>query len=88
MKKEVGSDNNNSIAATASEDLFQLSSVRGHLAPRGGASNACDASKPYLDSADIRIEFVGDPQQAVVKDEQLLVVGTEAEVWRWQLNFA
>ena len=84
------SDNNNSIAATeASEDLFQLSSVRGHLAPRGGASNACDASKPYLDSADIRIEFVGDPQQAVVKDEELLlVVGTEAEVWRWQLKFA
>ena len=85
------SDNNNdSIAATtASEDLFQLSSVRGYLAPRGGASNACDESKPYLDSADIRIEFVGDPQQAAVKDEELLlVVGTEAEVWRWQLNFA
>ena len=81
------SDNNNSIAATASEDLFQLSSVRGHLAPRGGASNACDASKPYLDSADIRIEFVGDPQ-AAVDEELLLVVGTEAEVWRWQLNFA
>jgi hypothetical protein len=64
-----------------------LSSVRGHLAPRGGASNACDASKPYLDSADIRIEFVGDPQ-AAVDEELLLVVGTEAEVWRWQLNFA
>ncbi len=82
------SDNNNSIAATASEDLFQLSSVRGHLAPRGGASNACDASKPYLDSADIRIEFVGDPQAAVKDEELLLVVGTEAEVWRWQLSFA
>lgn len=81
----------NSIA-TASEDLFQLSSVRGHLAPRGGASNACDASKPYSDSADIRIEFVGDPQAAattfVTDEELLLVVGTEAEVWRWQLNFA
>jgi hypothetical protein len=80
--------NSNSIAAIASEDLFQLSSVRGHLAPRGGASNACDTSKPYLDSADIRIEFVGDPQQAAVDEELLLVVGTEAEVWRWQLNFA
>ena len=84
------SDNNNNsiaVATTASEDLFQLSSVRGYLAPRGGASNACDASRPYLDSADIRIEFVGDPQAAVDatigKDEELLlVVGTEAEVWR------
>ena len=68
------------------EQYFQISPLRGHLAPRGGASNACDASKPYSDSASITIELVGDNHPAIADQRVLLVVGTEAEIWRYQLN--
>mmetsp|Transcript_2672 Transcript_2672/g.4546 ORF Transcript_2672/g.4546 Transcript_2672/m.4546 type:complete len:254 (-) Transcript_2672:10-771(-) len=68
------------------QQLFRLSSLRGHLAPRGGASNACDASKPYSDSAHITIELISDDYVTIAGDEVLLIVGTEAEIWRYQLN--
>ena len=68
------------------EQYFQISSLRGHLAPRGGASNACDASKPYSDSASVTIELIGDNHAAITGQRVLLVVGTEAEIWRYQLN--
>eukprot|EP00985_Skeletonema_marinoi_P001549 scaffold620_cov180-Skeletonema_marinoi.AAC.2 len=68
------------------EQSFRISPLRGHLAPRGGASNACDASKPYSDSVHVTIEFIGDDHDNIVGEEVLLVVGTEAEIWRYQLS--
>jgi hypothetical protein len=64
-----------------------VSQTSGVLAPRGGASNLCDESTPYLDNAIISTEWVGssgDSNMAV--NEWLLVVGTEAEVWRYRLT--
>ena len=55
------------------------------LAPRGGAWNICDETKPYLDNAHISIERIGDAAKSD-KDGWLLVVGTEAEVWRYRLD--
>ena len=69
------------------EQSFQISPLRGHLAPRGGASNVCDASKPYSDAAHITINLVGGYPAESVEEQKLLVVGTEAEVWRYELNF-
>jgi len=56
----------------------------GHLAPRGGASNACDASNPYSDSVVLQIihsanEIVSEGQ------EWWLVSGTEEEKWYFKL---
>ncbi len=68
------------------QQSFRISSLRGVLAPRGGASNACDASKPYSDSAHIAIELVGDDDATIVGGEVLLIVATEAEIWRYELN--
>ena len=62
---------------------FSVSPSNGTLAPRGGASNLCDETKPYLDYANISIERIGGA--ANDKDGWLLVVGTEAEVWRYRL---
>ena len=36
-------------------DLFMVRPSSGDLAPRGGASNACDKSQPYSDSATINV---------------------------------
>ena len=74
------------VLSSTVEQSFQISPLRGHLAPRGGASNACDASKPYSDSAHITIELSGNDHADIVGEEVLLVVGTEAEVWRFELN--
>ena len=71
--------------AIDSNRIFNLSPLTGTLAPRGGASNLCDETKPYLDYANISIERVGDAA-ANDKDGWLLVVGTEAEVWRYRLD--
>ncbi len=68
------------------QQSFRISSLRGVLAPRGGASNACDASKPYSDSAHITIELIVDDHAIIAGGEVLLVVGTEAEIWRYELN--
>ncbi|KAL3795665.1 hypothetical protein HJC23_002072 [Cyclotella cryptica] len=63
---------------------FETDQTTGFLAPRGGASNACDANMPYLDSADIVVKWTGDNNPP--KTDYLLVVGTEAEVWRYLLK--
>lgn len=74
------------------DGLFRISPTTGSLAPRGGASNVCDESKPYLDSANISIEWIGGEGGSTGgiggggNDELLLVVGTEAEVWRYRLQ--
>ena len=63
-----------------------ISQKAGVLAPRGGASNLCDESTPYLDNAIISIEWIGSGgDSSIVANEWLLVVGTEAEVWRYHL---
>lgn len=67
------------------DGTFVLSPVSGSLAPRGGASNACDETKPYPDSATIAVEWVGQ-YAGGVENDRLLVIGTEAEVWRYYLS--
>ena len=69
--------------------MFKVSPTTGTLAPRGGASNICDETKPYLDSA--LVSIVWDLGKILangnnVENEWLLVVGTEAEVWRYRLK--
>ena len=69
--------------------IFKVSPTTGTLAPRGGASNICDETKPYLDSALISIEWdLGKifTHGNNVENEWLLVVGTEAEVSRYRLK--
>ncbi|KAL7465525.1 hypothetical protein ACHAXS_005842 [Conticribra weissflogii] len=70
---------------------FQIMSPKwGYLAPRGGASNACDESKPYSDGASITIKWNGlsgkkEYSRQDYGDSLLLVIGTEAEIWRYRL---
>lgn len=75
----------NNSDAIDSNRIFNLSPLTGTLAPRGGAWNICDETKPYLDYAHISIERIGDAAKSD-KDGWLLVVGTEAEVWRYRLD--
>ena len=73
-------------------NFFRVYPQTGSLAPRGGASNVCDETKPYSDSAAIAIELVGQGKQMIAgadensNEDWLLVVGTEAEVWRYRLS--
>ena len=70
------------------------SPATGTLAPRGGASHACDASRPYSDRAAIAVEWTGGEEEGAVVvpvtggRERLLVVGTEAAAWRYRLSVA
>ena len=63
----------------------------GSLAPRGGASNACDASNPYSDSATIQIINNNYDQDGFILPDNLmqkdvwLIVGTEEEKWSYKL---
>jgi hypothetical protein len=61
---------------------FEMHPTTGTLAPRGGASNACDASAPYSDSANISVKIVDGGSTG----DYLLVVGTETEVMRYILK--
>ena len=70
--------------------LFQVEPPTGHLAPRGGSSNLCDPNKPYSDTATIEISVtVGDVDStnSIEKGAPLLVVGTEAETWKYWLQY-
>jgi hypothetical protein len=59
-------------------------SKTGHLAPRGGASNVCDPSKPYSDTANIFIRCLDLDR---LRDEHWwLLVGTEEEKWYYRLT--
>ena len=67
---------------------FEASPTRGVLAPRGGSSNLCDETSPYPDAADISIKWNGEGGGIGAVPERgpsLLVVGTEAKVWRYRL---
>ncbi len=48
-----------------------------HLAPRGGASNACDANKPYSDSVELKVFHQGNNVDS--STDCWLVAGTEEE---------
>ena len=67
------------------ECSFEIRPTSGSLAPRGGASNACDETKPYSDGANVSIEWKGGGGGSA-GGEVLFVVGTEAEVWRYQVE--
>jgi len=66
-----------------------ITPATGHLAPRGGSSNLCDPSKPYSDSATLQVIY-NSAFDASSFDETgnacLLVIGTEAETWRYWLQ--
>lgn len=77
------------------EDIpFCVTPRTGFLAPRGGANNACDASKPYSDSITLCVYHregtlvempsldVSDIDTAV---EWWLVAGTEEDKWYYKL---
>lgn len=68
---------------------FRVRPRSGHLAPRGGASNACDSNQPYLDSATIIVfhdeNVAGGPLDGSV--EWWLVAGTEEEKWYFKLKY-
>lgn len=57
----------------------------GDLAPRGGANNVCDETKPYLDNVEVAVRCVA-PQDAGGSGEWALVVATEEEQWTWRLG--
>ena len=63
------------------EASWELEPLQGTLAPRGGANNVCDPSKPYADTQELVVRCSGGE----VGDEALLVVGTEEEQWTYSL---
>ncbi len=63
-----------------------VSPLSGSLAPRGGASNACDASKPYSDKATIRVTQSSSSRSATSENSIWLVIGTEEEKWVYKLE--
>lgn len=76
----------NTADAEYTSPLFRIAPTTGQLAPRGGAANACDESKPYLDSATVSVEFIVDDSVERGDEDWMLVVGTEAETWRYLLK--
>ncbi|GFH60733.1 hypothetical protein CTEN210_17209 [Chaetoceros tenuissimus] len=74
------------IEADASiKSHIQVKPKHGSLAPRGGASNACDRTKPYSDRATIRITHGSSSSLRTTNDEIWLVLGTEEEKWYYKL---
>lgn len=66
---------------------FYVNPSNGYLAPRGGASNACDESSPYSDSVNLCVlhnENYGD--EITSEGEWWLIVGTEEEKWYYKLQ--
>ena len=67
---------------------FRVRPRTGHLAPRGGASNACDSSQPYSDSATITVFYDESVADAALDGsiEWWLVAGTEEEKWYFKIK--
>ena len=73
------------VAAVTAESPYALvGASSGTLAPRGGASNVCDASKPYSDAACVRVQCCAPPGAPPAGG--LLVVKTEEEQWTFALS--
>jgi hypothetical protein len=70
------------VALHPPEAPWEVEPSQGTLAPRGGANNVCDPSKPYADSQAFVVRCCGGE----VGDEALLVVGTEEEQWTYSLR--
>lgn len=84
----AGSIGSSSEATRITRIPVTLQPRSGSLAPRGGASNACDANKPYSDSVQIRViqgqfSSIGSIQD---DEEVWLVTGTEEEKWYYLLK--
>jgi len=65
---------------------LEIAPSTGSLAPRGGASNACDSSQPYSDAAMIRVTQLSSAEETNNHKNIWLVVGTEEEQWTYQLE--
>lgn len=88
------------IVVGQSAHLFVASPRRGHLAPRGGAANACDESKRYSDAqrfvvsrrrqpaerADCLVAGGAAPFDAT-PGATYLIVRTECDQWTWEMDF-
>lgn len=81
-KLMVCDDSNGGFVDLAGTDIA-VSPSFGSLAPRGGASNACDASQPYSDKATIRVT---QSSSANANNDTWLVIGTEEEQWTYKLE--
>ena len=71
------------------DGVFEIMSGTSHgtLAPKGGAANACDVSKPYSDTATVSIRCLADAiQHFDPNDDYFLVIGTEEEKWYYRLE--
>jgi len=76
-----------SDGADSSNTKFVVRPSTGDLAPRGGASNACDASQPYSDSATLQVIH----NESVLDNggvEYWLIAGTEEEQWSYRLRLS
>ena len=60
---------------------FEVEPCSGTLAPRGGANNVCDATKPYRDSATITVRWRG--AESLAQGARLLVKTEEAQWLFW-----
>jgi hypothetical protein len=82
---------------------IRVDHARGVLAPRGGANNACDSTKPYPDSCTLTLSLARDPRhpralltaypataaEEARKEEVLhLVVCLEQRSWTWEVRVA
>mmetsp|Transcript_37477 Transcript_37477/g.76894 ORF Transcript_37477/g.76894 Transcript_37477/m.76894 type:complete len:250 (+) Transcript_37477:156-905(+) len=75
------------LAAAGGGMQVELSPLQGTLAPRGGANNACDASKPYSDACTIFLHLRRDFKEEKQSAEPLyLVVKTEQRTWSWLVS--
>jgi len=93
-----GARSSGSIGSSSSEATTRITRPQipitlqprsGSLAPRGGASNACDASNPYSDRVQIRViqgQFTSIESSIQYEEEVWLVVGTEEEKWYYLLK--
>ena len=63
-------------------DEFAVSPRKGTLAPRGGANNVCDPSKPYSDAIELTVRRCGSAPAGGAR----LLVRTEEEQWMFLLE--
>ena len=72
-----------------SSDLVVYETVSGgHLAPRGGANNVCDESKPYSDSVELTVRMRGGDggqRDGPCVCGVVVLVRTEEDSWLFQL---
>ena len=72
-----------SVLPLEARGRFAVRPECGWLAPRGGANNACDPSKPYADRAVIEVERLEEGEATAA--QQLLLIRTEEEQWLFDI---